>query len=157
MIWILYWLVTLQGKKLRFLWSKWRILKYLGLIVCLQFFSNTIGVTLEMMSLRLFFHYLIWGLSYLAQIILILLLLLKIKALLSVTKFRPIVICNILYKVISKVLANQLMRMLHKIISESQSAFQENKSILDNSLVAFETLHHMNTKSLVNRVLWPVN
>ena len=44
-------------------------------------FSNTIGVTLEMMSLRLFFHALIWGLSYLALIILILLLLLKIKAL----------------------------------------------------------------------------
>lgn len=68
----------------------------------------------------------------------------------SVTKFRPIAIGNILYKVISKVLANQHKRILPKIISESQSAFQENKSILDDILVAFETLHHMNTKSLVN-------
>lgn len=36
-------------------------------------FSNTIEVILEMMSLRLFFHALIWGLSYLVSIILILL------------------------------------------------------------------------------------
>ena len=71
----------------------------------------------------------------------------------SVTKFRPIAICNILYKVISKVLANHLKGMLPQIISESQIAFQANKSILDNILVAFETLHHMKTKSLVNRVL----
>ena len=71
----------------------------------------------------------------------------------SVTKFHPIAICNILYKVISKVLANHLKGMLPQIISESQSAFQANKSILDNILVAFETLHHMKTKSLVNRVL----
>ena len=44
-------------------------------------FSNSIGVILEMMSLRLLFRALIWGLSYLVLIILILLFSLKLKAL----------------------------------------------------------------------------
>ena len=38
--------------------------------------------------------------------------------------------------------------MIPLIILESQSAFQSNKAISDNILVAFETLHHMkNQKS----------
>ena len=60
--------------------------------------------------------------------------------------FRPIDLCNILYKLISKVLANRLKKILPLIISESQSAFQADKAISDNILVAFETLHHMQTK-----------
>ena len=33
--------------------------------------------------------------------------------------------------------------MLPNLISESQSAFQSDKAIIDNILVTFETLHHM--------------
>jgi len=44
---------------------------------------------------------------------------------------------------VSKVLANRLKKILPDIILESQSAFQVNKAISDNILVAFETLHHM--------------
>jgi len=67
----------------------------------------------------------------------------KVKSLEHVTEFRPIALCNILYKLISKVLANRLKKILPKIISDSQSAFQADKAISDNILVAFETLHHM--------------
>ena len=59
------------------------------------------------------------------------------------TEFCLIALCNILYKLISKVLANWLKKILLEIISESQSAFQSNKAISDNILVAFEILHHM--------------
>ncbi|XP_050260094.1 uncharacterized protein LOC126705233 [Quercus robur] len=46
------------------------------------------------------------------------------------------------------VIANRLKGVLPLIISESQSAFQSDKAISDNILVAFETLHHMkNQKS----------
>ena len=43
----------------------------------------------------------------------------------------------------SKVLANRLKKILPHVISESQSAFQSDKAISDNILVAFELLHHM--------------
>ena len=72
----------------------------------------------------------------------------KVKCPDKVTKFWPIALCNILYKLVSKVLANKLKRILPQLILESQSAFQSDKAILDNILVAFETLHHMKTKKL---------
>ena len=70
----------------------------------------------------------------------------KVKSLEYVTEFRPIALCNILYKLVSKVLANKLKRVLPQIIYESQSAFQSDKTILDNILVAFKILHHMKMK-----------
>ena len=73
-------------------------------------------------------------------------LILKVKSLVRVSEYRLIALCNILYKLISKVLANRLEKILPCVISESQSAFQFNKVILDNILVAFETLHHMKSQ-----------
>ena len=72
----------------------------------------------------------------------------KVKSPVRVSDYRPIALCNILHKLISKVLANRLKKFLPYIISESQSAFQSSKAITDNILVAFETLHHIkNQKS----------
>lgn len=64
----------------------------------------------------------------------------------KVSNFRPIALCNILYKIISKGLANTIKKILPCIISKFQSAFQTNKAISDNILVAFESLHHMKNK-----------
>ena len=73
-------------------------------------------------------------------------LILKVKSLVRVSEYRLIALCNILYKLISKILANRLKKILPCVISKSQSAFQSNKTILDNILVAFETLHHMKSQ-----------
>ena len=67
----------------------------------------------------------------------------KVKSPEFITEIFPIALCNILYKLVSKGLANRLKKVLPHIISESQSAFQSDKAIFDNILVAFETLHHM--------------
>ena len=48
--------------------------------------------------------------------------------------------------VASKVLINRLKLLFPHIISENQSAFMSNRLIIDNVLVAFETMHHISQK-----------
>jgi hypothetical protein len=67
----------------------------------------------------------------------------KIKNPTSVMDFRPISLCNVVYKIISKVLANRLKKILPHIISPYQSTFIPGRLITDNILAVYETLHTM--------------
>ena len=61
----------------------------------------------------------------------------------KVSDFRPISICNVLYKIVSKVITNRLKPLLDSIVFDTQSAFIANRLIIDNILISFESLHHM--------------
>ncbi|GMI85899.1 hypothetical protein HRI_002259200 [Hibiscus trionum] len=61
-------------------------------------------------------------------------------------QYRPISLCNVLFKIISKVIANRFQKALSVCIDTAQSAFVPNRLITDNIIVAYETLHYLRNK-----------
>lgn len=77
----------------------------------------------------------------------------KILGASKVEDYRPIFMCNIYYKIISKLLSLRLKTVLGSIISENQSAFIPNRAIADNVLITHEVLHLKTSKAEKNEQL----
>lgn len=59
----------------------------------------------------------------------------------SIRDFRPISLIGSIYKILAKVLASRLQKVLPTIISQAQGAFVHGRQILDGLLIANECIH----------------
>ncbi|KAK2655324.1 hypothetical protein Ddye_008376 [Dipteronia dyeriana] len=73
-------------------------------------------------------------------------LILKIQSPLSLKDFRHISLCSVIYKTVTKALANRLKNCLPAIISPSQSASVPGRQIFNNVVASFEILHSIARK-----------
>eukprot|EP00253_Pinus_taeda_P022996 PITA_22996 len=60
--------------------------------------------------------------------------------------FRPISLCNVIYKIIATLIAKILKPLLPNIISPEQTGFVEGRQILDGLVVTQEMIHSLNQK-----------
>ena len=59
--------------------------------------------------------------------------------------------CNVYYKINSKILTKRLQPLMVKLISENQSAFVPGRAIGDNVLITHEVLHYLKTSKAKQR------
>lgn len=72
----------------------------------------------------------------------------KVSQPMNLTNFKLISLCNVLYKIVSKTIANRLRHVLDICIDKAQSAFVSGGLIIDNVLLAYEVLHAYKQKRL---------
>ena len=65
--------------------------------------------------------------------------------------YRPIACCNVIYKVVSKIIANRLKLILPRIIAENQSAFVKGRLLMENVLLASELVKDYHKDSISSR------
>ena len=66
----------------------------------------------------------------------------------SFNHFRPISLCNVIYKIISKILVARIRPLLPKFISPCQSAFIPGRWIAENQVIVQELIHSFKVRKI---------
>ncbi|XP_074315696.1 uncharacterized protein LOC141651903 [Silene latifolia] len=61
-----------------------------------------------------------------------------------ISQYRPISLCNVIYRLASKCLANRLKLVISSIVSDSQQAFVPSRLMSDGCLITHEIMHYLN-------------
>lgn len=101
----------------------------------LQFFIRNIGKSLVTEAVQYFFNHGYLLQEWNATIICLIPIVEKPE---EASQFRPISLCNVVYKIISKVLVDRLKPIMREIISPFQNAFVPGRWLSDNCLIAHE-------------------
>ena len=64
----------------------------------------------------------------------------------NINQFRPISLCDVIYKIIAKILVNRLKPFMDHLITPYQNAFIRGRNILDNIMIAHEIFDIMGKK-----------
>jgi len=64
----------------------------------------------------------------------------------SLGNYRPISLCNIVYKIVTKILVARIRSFLDKLVSPLQSAFMPGRRSVDNAIVVQEIIHTISNK-----------
>lgn len=70
----------------------------------------------------------------------------KVEPVACVRNFRPISLCNVAYKVVTKILAQRLRPLMASLVHPCQSSFIPNRHSRDNIILAQEIFHSMKGK-----------
>eukprot|EP00253_Pinus_taeda_P015314 PITA_15314 len=68
-------------------------------------------------------------------------------------KYRPIDLCNVVYKIISKGVANRLKPLLPSLVAEEKSGYVEGRQILNNIIKAHEVVHTLTNKRQMGMIM----
>lgn len=64
----------------------------------------------------------------------------------SINNYRPIGLCNTIYKIITKLIMARLHWVLNQLVSPLQTAFVPNRKGVDNAIIVQELVHTMSRK-----------
>jgi len=67
----------------------------------------------------------------------------KVRNLVHLDQYRPISLVSAIYKIISKVLAGRIKKVLPTVIDDCQSAFLKDRGILDSVFMANEVVEDL--------------
>ncbi|CAL1403132.1 unnamed protein product [Linum trigynum] len=71
----------------------------------------------------------------------------KVDQVESIRQLRPISLCQFVYKIITKIMAERLAGVLPEIISTGQNAFIRDRQIVENILLGHELMHYLKLKT----------